>query len=314
MQSEFNPKENVIKEDADRFFWEMNDRPLKFFTRSELNKIRHTTIALAGFGGGGAIMAELLARWGIAKFRLLDMDRYETSNMNRQIFATANTLGRWKAEVAAQRIKEINPYVEIEMVICEKLNKENVERFIKGADIVIQATDTTSSSLLFHRMAKNFGVPLIMGHCFAVTAVKIHIFDYRNPRQRDFDEPSSFQIVNNFTQKLFDVSKKSLAEVTNEELDQMDRDHPVTPTLNFITNMVGCLVVAETIKFIIGRGRSCRHPKEIYMDLFDLKMKVHSAYSLSYIKYFLISHKKQISENFRSFFKQKFTIFRKISP
>ena len=107
MENGSNREGNVIKEDADRFFWELNERPLRFLTRGELNKIRHTTIAIAGFGGGGAITAELFARWGIARFRLLDMDKYEMSNMNRQLFATVKTLGSWKAEVAAKRIKEI---------------------------------------------------------------------------------------------------------------------------------------------------------------------------------------------------------------
>ena len=64
-------------------------------------------VAIVGLGGVGAITAELLARWGVKRFRLLDMDRYESSNLNRQLFATSKTLGRYKAEVAAERIMEI---------------------------------------------------------------------------------------------------------------------------------------------------------------------------------------------------------------
>ena len=91
-----------------------------------MEKVRDTVFAIAGFGGVGAITVELLARWGIRKFRLLDKDRYEPSNLNRQIFASSKTFGQYKADVAAERIKEINPYAEIEMVIRDRVDNKNI--------------------------------------------------------------------------------------------------------------------------------------------------------------------------------------------
>src|SRR5512139_2181287 len=88
-----------------------------YFSKEDLETVRNSVVAIAGLGGVGAITAELLARWGIKKFRLLDMDRYEPSNLNRQLFATSKTLCQYKADVAGERIKEINPYAEIEMII-----------------------------------------------------------------------------------------------------------------------------------------------------------------------------------------------------
>lgn len=155
------------------------EKSLTFFSDKEIEKIRNTTIAQAGFGGVGALATELLARWGIKKFRLLDMDKYEISNMNRQIFATTETLGQYKTEVSAERIKKINPYAIVEKIYCEKLSKDNVLDFVRGADIIINAIDSASGHVLLHYNAKKFKIPLIHFHCMDVTGVAIEVFDYR---------------------------------------------------------------------------------------------------------------------------------------
>jgi tRNA A37 threonylcarbamoyladenosine dehydratase len=98
------------------------ERTLLFYREETVEKVRDKVFAIAGFGGVGAITAELLARWGIRKFRLLDKDRYEPSNLNRQLFATSRTLGQYKTDVAAERILEINPYAKIEMAIKEPVD------------------------------------------------------------------------------------------------------------------------------------------------------------------------------------------------
>ncbi len=132
----------------------MLNRSALFFTQAELDKVRNSTFAIAGLGGVVAITAELLARWGVKKFRLLDMDRYEPSNLNRQLFATSKTLGQYKIDVAAEKIREINPFAEIEIIIRERVDNNNVHKFVKGASIVIQTTDSPSSKL-FYLAAQN---------------------------------------------------------------------------------------------------------------------------------------------------------------
>src|SRR3989339_722890 len=127
----------------------MLERTGLLYNRQAIEKVMNTVFVIAGFGGVGAITAELLARWGIKRFRLLDMDKYDPSNLNRQMFATSKTLGRYKADVAAERILEINPYAEIEKLIKEPVSNENVYDFVKGAGMIIQTTDSPSSQLFY---------------------------------------------------------------------------------------------------------------------------------------------------------------------
>jgi molybdopterin/thiamine biosynthesis adenylyltransferase len=277
--------------DKGRFLKEMVERTAMFFSDHDLGKIESTTIAIAGFGGVGAIVLELLVRLGVMRFRLMDMDRYEISNMNRQVFATTSTLGSWKVDVAASRIKEINPFAEVEMLIKEKADRENVERFVKGVDVLIQETDSPSSKFLFLEYAREYNVPLINGHCESVVGGIVHVYDYRNPRQRDGYRLFRLPTLSKMARK--SLSRKYVDEVSDEYLELLDRGKRPTASLNFVTNLIGCLVVSEAVKLITGMGKTYAHPREIFVSLPDLKMKVRSTRPL---KKWLLSFPKVVKK------------------
>lgn len=79
-----------------------------------LERLQHSTVAIFGIGGVGSYIAEGLARGGIGHLLLIDHDRVSQSNINRQLIALHSTIGRFKTEVMAERIKDINPLVTVE--------------------------------------------------------------------------------------------------------------------------------------------------------------------------------------------------------
>ena len=87
---------------------------------------------------------------------------------------------------------------------------------------------------------------------------------------------------------------KPFEEMTDQEIMQLDDKSIEYPAVNFTTNLVGCLVVAETIKFITKKNSSCLHPKEIDVDLVKRKIKISSAFSIRYSLDFIIRHWDQI--------------------
>ncbi len=264
--------------DKDSFLDKMSERTRMFLSDGDLNKIRSKTVALVGLGGIGAIVLEMLVRTGVTKLRIMDMDKYEMSNLNRQIFATINTVGKWKTETAIERIKEINPFVEVEMVITEKANRDNVDKFVKGADLFILEADFPSGMLLFHESARKYKVPLIDGGCVKVKGGSIKVFDYRDPKQICRDRIFRSSVLNSIAKAILG-HRATASEMTDEELANLDKAKVPTASLGFLTNAVGCIVVAEAIKFITGKGKSYRYPKEIYIDLFNPKIKIRSARS-----------------------------------
>ena len=94
------------------------------FSRTELligkegiKKLHNSKVAVFGIGGVGSYVVEGLARAGIGSFILVDKDIVDETNINRQIIATTKTIGKPKAEVAKQRILEINPNAKVEAFV-----------------------------------------------------------------------------------------------------------------------------------------------------------------------------------------------------
>jgi len=249
----------------------MLNRTSLFIDDFSMNKIRNTTFAISGLGGVGAITAELFARWGVKKFRLLDMDKYEVTNLNRQLFATSKTLGKYKVDITAERIKEINPYAEIEIKITDRVTNSNIDKFSEGADIMIQSADYPSCKL-FYLAAQKRKIPLVNGYA-NISGGRVQSFDYRYSECESFLE----KIWRKFKYK----NVKPITEMTEDELIEFDNKfvHQTSGSLNFVTNMVGCLIVSEAIKLIIGKGKAVKYPKYLNFELYDNKMQIKNSTS-----------------------------------
>lgn len=250
----------------------MLDRTLRFLSKEEVNKVRDTTFAISGLGGVGAITAELLARWGAKRFRLLDMDVYDESNLNRQLFSTSITIGQSKVDIAEKRIKEINPFAEVEMKIADRVDNDNVHDFIKGAGMIVQNADHPSCKL-FYLSAREHKVPLINGYA-TITGGRVQTFDYKNSECKSIFEG----LWNRIKYK----NTKPLDQMSKEEIRQFDKEnvHATAPSLNFVTNLVGCLIVAETIKLITSKGVPILYPKYYYFDTFKNKSGIRNSNSI----------------------------------
>ena len=240
------------------------------------------TVAVAGMGGIGGLVVELLARWGIKAFRLVDKDRFETSNLNRQVLATVNDIGRWKAEVAAERIKAINPHADVQLVLNEKLRPANIDQFVDDADIVINEADSHSCYVLLDGAARRRRIPMVMGHGAGASGMKIYVFDYRRAGQRGLEAPFRFAVLNRLRNKYAKTTIADAEGMSDDELEMLDR-HPTFGSVGFTVNMCACYVVAEVIKLLTGIGRVPLYPKEIVIDLFAPSLTVRSKYSPAYV-------------------------------
>ncbi len=118
-------------------------------------------VALFGLGGVGSYAAEALARGGVGCMVLIDKDEVSESNLNRQLCALTDTVGRPKVSVVAERLKKINPGIEIEER-QEFFLPETAHRFDFSAyDYVIDAIDTVAGKIAIAEAAARVGVPMI---------------------------------------------------------------------------------------------------------------------------------------------------------
>jgi tRNA A37 threonylcarbamoyladenosine dehydratase len=137
------------------------DRTALLYSEAKTAAFRQKKIVLVGLGGVGLYALENLARAGIKRFVLIDGDVFEPSNLNRQLYATIDTLGQKKAEAAKARIASIDPAIEAESV-PEFLSNDNIDDIVpKDADFIIDAIDDIPAKAEIILFALRNGIPVI---------------------------------------------------------------------------------------------------------------------------------------------------------
>ena len=131
------------------------------FGKEAMEKLAHSRVAVFGIGGVGGYVCEALVRSGVGAFDLIDDDKVCLTNLNRQIIATRSTIGKYKTDVMMERMKDINPDVEVRVHKCFFL-PENAESFpFRDYDYVVDAVDTVTAKISLVMKAREAGVPII---------------------------------------------------------------------------------------------------------------------------------------------------------
>ena len=137
-------------------------RTIGFLDAADMDRLINARVAIPGLGGVGGVHVVTLARLGVGKFHLSDMDRFEPANMNRQFGARVQHFGKSKLDVMAGEALSVNPYVEVTK-FPEGLNADNVDAFLKDVDVVVDGLDFfvfDVRRMLFNR-ARELGIPVI---------------------------------------------------------------------------------------------------------------------------------------------------------
>ena len=140
---------------------------LNQFSRTELligkeaiEKLNKSKVAIFGIGGVGSFVVEGLARAGVENFILVDDDKISLTNLNRQIIATHKTVGKYKVEVAKERILEINPNANVE-TYQEFFMPESKEILDKTVDYIVDSVDTVTAKIELVLRADKLHIPII---------------------------------------------------------------------------------------------------------------------------------------------------------
>ena len=138
---------------------EFTTRNAGFVTQAEQMALREACILVCGTGGMGGAAVQALVRAGVGRLILADIDHFEMSNMNRQVFASLPTLGQPKADATRAACLAINPEAEIEVLHDDW--PDHVARATAQASVVLNGTDDLGASLLLYRTARDAGRAVI---------------------------------------------------------------------------------------------------------------------------------------------------------
>ena len=125
-------------------------------------KLLRATAAVVGLGGLGGYVTEGLARMGVGQLILIDGDKFEEHNLNRQLLCAEAALGTEKARAAEQRVAEVNSSVQVTSHALP-LTSDNLPVLLDGADVVVDALDRLPIRLDLQRGAQSLGIPMIHG-------------------------------------------------------------------------------------------------------------------------------------------------------
>ena len=144
----------------------MNDNWLErtelLLGKEKLSQIRDAHVLVVGLGGVGAYAAEMIARAGVGRMTVADADTVNPTNINRQLVALHSTVGRQKAEVLAERLRDINPAIGL-TVVNRYIKDEETYTLLDAAryDYVVDAIDTVTGKLALVMKCKEAGTPII---------------------------------------------------------------------------------------------------------------------------------------------------------
>ena len=135
-------------------------RSLPLIGKDGLARLAACRVTVVGLGGVGGYVVEVLARSGVGALTLIDGDKVEESNLNRQIAALSKDIGRYKAKVLAERVEQINAHCKVNAV-CEMLTESNCAALVDGSSYVADAIDSLAAKAALAVYCTSKGLPVV---------------------------------------------------------------------------------------------------------------------------------------------------------
>ena len=220
----------------------MNDRDsrtIKLIGEEGLARLKDSSVLIIGNGGVGSYAAEAVARAGVGRTTLMDGDSVQPSNLNRQLVALTSTLGRNKAEVMAERIRDINP--DADVTALARFYKEDDTLDLTAYDWIIDAIDSViaKTALIKNAVEKDVNIVSAMG-----AAGK---FDTQF-KVADISNTSTCPLAKVMRKRLRDIGIEHLPVVYSEE-KPVPRDGDLG-TLSYVPGSAGLCLAGYVIRSI----------------------------------------------------------------
>ncbi|MCX5773540.1 MAG: tRNA threonylcarbamoyladenosine dehydratase [Fusobacteria bacterium] len=217
-----------------------------------LSKIKASRVIVFGVGGVGGYAIEAIARCGVRKLTLVDFDTVDITNLNRQIIALTDTVGRYKTEVMKERILAISPEIEVE-IFSEMLTAENISKFdIKKYDMVIDAIDMFDSKMALIEYSSKMGIKIIsaMGAGNRIHPEKLEITDI----YKTFNCPLARKV--RLECKKRRIKRLEVVFSTENPVVEKANRQVGIPSISFVPAAAGLLMASRVIQKIIMKDMS----------------------------------------------------------
>ena len=217
------------------------DRTELLIGKDNLEKLKNAYVTVIGLGGVGGITAVMLARCGIGRLRLVDFDKVDETNINRQVVANTKTVGKNKTDVLEEMILDINPSCQVEK-FSTRLTKENIYNLISNDTFVVDAIDSVKDKVDLCDYCYKNEIPIIS----AMGAG--NRYDLPNFKVLDIYKTSNDGLAKVMRKLLRERGVKKLNVVACESV--AEKKVPVG-SIAYYPTMCGCVICAYIVNELI---------------------------------------------------------------
>jgi len=235
------------------------------FGKTAMDRLSNTRVAVFGIGGVGGYTVEALARSGVGALDLFDDDKICLTNLNRQIFATHKTVGKYKVDVAKERILEINPKAQVNIYKLFYSPETADQIDLSVYDYIVDAIDTVTAKIELVLRSKKANVPIIssMGAGNKVNAAEFKVADIYDTSICPLAKVMRHELRARNVDSLKVVYSKEVPKIPIEDMAISCRSNCICPkgtarkcTIRrqipgsnaFVPSVVGLIIAGEVIK------------------------------------------------------------------
>ena len=218
-----------------------------------MQKLSNSHVAVFGVGGVGGYAVEALARSGVGAIDVFDNDTVSVSNINRQIIALENTVGRPKVDVIKERVLQINPNIQINAYNCF-YTRENADEYdFSKYSYIIDAIDTVTSKieLIVRASAKNVPIISCMGAGNKLDASAFEVSDVYKTTMCPLARTMRRELKNRGVKKLKVVYSKEQPIKPMQNTEKQDTRKSIPASIAFVPSVAGMIAAGEAIKDLI---------------------------------------------------------------
>lgn len=228
------------------------------FSRTEIllgkegiKRLASSRVAVFGIGGVGGYVVEALARSGVGVLDLIDHDTVSLTNLNRQIIATYKTLGKYKVDVAKERILDINPQAKVNVYPMFFLPENAKELQFSQYDYVVDAIDTVTGKIQIIMEAKRAGVKVIssMGAGNKLNAGAFEV--------ADIYDTSVCPLARVMRRELKKRGIKDVKVVYSKETPVISGENQVPGSVAFVPSVAGLIIAGEVVRELAALDKKC---------------------------------------------------------
>ena len=220
-----------------------------------LEKLKNARVAVFGVGGVGGYCVEALARSGIGALDLIDSDTVALSNLNRQIIALRSTVGRLKVDVAAERVRDINPDCRVTVYPIFYLPETRDTFDFRAYDYVVDCIDTVKGKLALAEQAQEAGTPIIsaMGAGNKLDPTRFEIADIYETSVCPLARVMRTECRKRGIERLKVVySKEPPLTPRDTGSNEKKGTHPAPGSIAFVPSVAGLILAGEVIRDLIA--------------------------------------------------------------